>query len=176
MIFLPTPLPGVWRVELEPLEDERGLFARSWCRQAFLERGLSGDLVQCNLSWNRKRGTLRGLHWQEAPHGEIKLVRCIRGSIWDVVVDLRRDSPCYGRWHAVELDAGSRRGLYIPEGLAHGFQTLSDDTEVFYQMSTSYVPEAARGIRWNDPAFGIAWPLPNEVILSERDASFPDYR
>jgi dTDP-4-dehydrorhamnose 3,5-epimerase len=169
--FLPTPLAGAYLIELEQLDDERGFFARSFCQNEFKAHGLDPVVAQCNVSFNRKRGTLRGLHYQAEPHAEAKLVRCTRGAIWDVIVDLRKGSPTARKWHAVELTAENRRALYIPVGLAHGFQTLADDTEVLYQMSESYHPESARGVRWNDPAFGIAWPLADPV-LSKKDESY----
>lgn len=175
MKFVPAGLDGAFVVELERREDERGFFARSWCQREFEEMGLDSRLVQCNLSWNRRRGTLRGLHWQAAPHAEAKLVRVTGGAIWDVIVDLRRGSPSYLRHVGVELDGRSRRALYVPAGFAHGFQTLSDDAEVFYQMSEFYVLESQRGARWNDPAFGIEWPV-GPPIINDRDASYPDFR
>jgi dTDP-4-dehydrorhamnose 3,5-epimerase len=175
MIFSPTPIGGVWTIDLERREDDRGFFARTWCRQEFEAHGLDFRLVQCSVSRNKRRGTLRGMHWQEAPHGETKLVRCTQGAIWDVVIDLRPDSPTYCRHFAIELDAESSRGLYIPPGLAHGFVTLRDDCDVFYQMSEFYAPEAARGLRWNDPSFNILWPIGNP-ILHPRDAAYPDYQ
>jgi dTDP-4-dehydrorhamnose 3,5-epimerase len=172
MKFLPTRLPGVCIVDLEKHGDDRGFFARSWCRREFEEHGLNPNLVQCSVSFNHKKGTLRGMHYQVTPHEEAKLVRCTRGSICDVAVDLRPTSPAFGKWTAEELTADNGRALYIPGGFAHGFQTLSDNTEVFYQMSEFYHPESARGVRWNDPAFGIIWPIPNPII-SERDKNLP---
>jgi dTDP-4-dehydrorhamnose 3,5-epimerase len=171
MQFVKTHLPGAYEILLEPHCDERGFFARSWCQREFAERGLNPRLVQCNISFNAHKGTLRGMHYQAAPHAEAKLVRCTRGSIYDVIIDLRADSPTYKKWVAITLTAHNRRMLYIPEGCAHGFITLEDDTEVFYQMSEFYEPQSARGVRWNDPAFGIPWPVEVEVI-SERDASY----
>lgn len=171
MKFLPTPLAGAYVVELERLEDERGFFARSFCEEEFRKHGLRQAIAQCNVSWNRRRGTLRGLHFQVAPHEEAKVVRCTRGAIWDVIVDLREGSATRLRWHAVELSAENRRALYVPEGFAHGFQTLDDDSEVLYQMSESYYPELARGVRWDDPRLGIKWPI-SDPILSERDRSY----
>ena len=175
MIFGSTPLPGAAVVDLERREDERGFFARSFCQREFEAQGLETTVAQCNVSFNRRRGTLRGMHWQAAPHGEAKLVRVTRGALWDVIVDLRPESATYCRWFGVELTAENHRALYIPRGFAHGFQTLVDDVEVFYQMSTSYVPDAQRGVRWDDPAFGIEWPI-LPPFLSERDATYPDYR
>lgn len=172
MKFSPTPLGGVFVVELERLEDERGFFARSFCQDEFRAHGLRTDIAQCNVSWNRKRGTLRGLHYQAKPHEEAKVVRCTRGALWDVAVDLREGSPTRHRWHAVELTAENHKALYVPEGLAHGFQTLADDTEVLYLMSTPYHAASSRGLRWNDPRLAISWPLPDPIV-SERDRAFP---
>jgi dTDP-4-dehydrorhamnose 3,5-epimerase len=166
--FAPTPLAGAYVIELERIEDERGFFARSFCQQEFLARGLDPVVAQCNVSFNRRRGTLRGLHYQAKPHEEAKLVRCTRGKVWDVIVDLREDSPMLLRWYAAELTADNRRALYVPKGFAHGFQTLEDDSEVLYQMSEFYYPDLARGVRWDDPAIGIRWPFPDPV-LSGRD-------
>ncbi len=158
----------------EPRRDERGFFARTWCREEFAAHGLNPNLVQCSISFNAKRGTLRGMHYQAMPHQEAKLVRCTRGAIYDVVLDLRPGSPTFGQWHAAELTADNRQMVYIPEGVAHGLQTLSDDTEVFYQISEFYHPESSRGVRWNDPAFGITWPI-SEPILSERDRGHSNF-
>lgn len=174
MIFAPTKLAGAVIIDLERREDERGFFARSFCRREFEERHLDPCVSQCNVSFNRRRGTLRGMHWQTAPHGEAKLVRVTHGAVWDVIIDLRPDSASYAEWLGVELTAETRRALYVPDGFAHGFQTLVDDTEVFYQMSTAYAPEAQRGLRWDDPAFGIGWPI-DPPFLSRRDATFPDF-
>jgi dTDP-4-dehydrorhamnose 3,5-epimerase len=170
-----TPLPGALLLEPERIEDERGFFARSFCVDELAARGLTFDIVQCNLSFNKLRGTLRGMHYQRAPHAEGKIVSCIAGSLFDVIVDLRPKSPSYCRWHSETLSSGNRRALAVPAGFAHGFQTLENDTEVLYMMSHRYVPEAAAGVRWNDPAFGIRWPL-EQPILSARDAAYPDYR
>jgi dTDP-4-dehydrorhamnose 3,5-epimerase len=172
-----TPVAGVHLVEPERIEDERGFFARTFAADEFAARGLDARVAQCSTSFNAKCGTLRGLHYQAAPHGEAKLVRCTRGAIYDVAVDLRPDSPSYRRWTGAELSADNGRALFIPAGCAHGFQTLVDASEVLYQISTAYVPEAARGVRWDDPAFGIAWPPApaHGRILSERDASYPDH-
>ncbi len=176
MRFLETPLPGAWVIELEEIGDERGWFARTFDAEEFRRRGLNPDVVQCNTSFNDRAGTLRGMHYQADPHGESKLVRCVRGAIFDVAVDLRADSPAYRNWHGVELSAENRLAFYIPAGLAHGFQTLTDDCEVLYQMGDHYVPEAARGVRWDDPAFGIEWPaVEGERTISEKDSSYPDY-
>jgi dTDP-4-dehydrorhamnose 3,5-epimerase len=174
MIFLPTVIPGAFIVELERREDDRGYFARTWCQREFEEMGLNIDLVQCSISYNLRRGTLRGLHWQDSPHGETKLVRCTNGTIWDVIIDLRPESPTYTRHIGVELSAKSGRALYIPEGMAHGFVTLVDGCEVLYQMSAYHEPAAARGVRWNDSAFDISWPIA-DPILHPRDAAYPDF-
>jgi dTDP-4-dehydrorhamnose 3,5-epimerase len=175
VIFRETALRGAWIIELEPREDERGFFARAWCEDEFAEHGLTTRIAQCNISWNARRGTLRGLHFQAEPHAEVKLVRCSRGAVYDVIVDLRPSSPSYTRWAGVELTAENRRTLYVPEGFAHGFQTLSDDTELFYQVSEPYAPAAERGVRWDDPAFGIVWPL-TDPILSDKDRVWPDFQ
>ncbi|HWA15923.1 MAG TPA: dTDP-4-dehydrorhamnose 3,5-epimerase [Gemmatimonadales bacterium] len=174
MIFTRTPLPGAVVVDLDRREDERGFFARSFCQREFEAEGLEPTMAQCNVSFNRRKHTLRGMHWQVAPHGEAKLVRVTRGAIWDAIVDLRPESPTYCRWFGVELTAENRRALYIPRDFAHGFVTLTGDVEVFYQMSTFYVGGAQTGARWNDPAFGIQWPVA-EPFMSERDATYPDF-
>lgn len=171
MKFEPTPLAGAMLIEIERIEDERGFFARSFCQDEFRRHGLEPVMVQCNVSWNRRRGTLRGLHYQAAPHEEAKVVRCARGAIWDVIVDLRENSPTRFQWFGVDLTGQSHRALYVPKGFAHGFQALADDTEVQYQMSESYHADQARGVRWDDPKLAIHWPLP-DPILSERDRSY----
>ena len=175
MVFTETGLSGAFIVDVERHIDERGFFARSWCNREFDQRGLNPSVVQCNVSGNKVKGTLRGMHYQVAPHAEVKLVRCTKGAIYDVIVDLRASSPTFLRHVGVELTADNHRALYIPEGFAHGFMTLQDDSEVFYQMSALYEPSAARGVRWNDPIFGIAWPLPVSVI-STRDREYPDFK
>lgn len=172
MLFLPTMLPGVYVIEPEPKADERGLFARTYCRDEFAAHGLCTAWPQCNVSFNTRAGTLRGMHWQAAPHEEVKLVRCTAGAALDVVADARPESPTYRQWVAVEITATNRRAVYIPGGFAHGFQTLVDATELFYQMSAVYVPDAARATRWDDPALGIVWPRP-PVVISDRDARLP---
>jgi dTDP-4-dehydrorhamnose 3,5-epimerase len=172
VIFTPTALEGVWQIDLERRTDPRGHFARSFCAEEFAAHGLPPGFVQCNVSFNTRRGTLRGLHWQAEPHPEGKLVRCARGAIFDVAVDLRPGSPTLHRWVGAELTARNGRALFIPPGFAHGFQTLADDSEVFYQMTEAYHGALSRGARWNDPAFAIAWPLP-DPILSERDLIHP---
>lgn len=175
MKLLDTPLAGVCIVEPTPLEDERGFFARTFCAETFAAHGLNPAIDQCSVSWNARAGTLRGMHYQLPPAAEDKLVRVTRGAIFDVALDLRTDSPTSGRWYGTRLDAENRRALYIPRGCAHGFLTLSDASEVLYQISVPFRPELARGVRWDDPAFDICWPQA-PVVLSGRDASYPDYR
>jgi dTDP-4-dehydrorhamnose 3,5-epimerase len=176
MQFRETPLPGAWVVELDLLGDERGWFARSFDAGEFRARGMNPSVVQCNASFNARAGTVRGMHYQAAPHGESKLVRCVRGAIFDVAVDLRPESPTFRAWYAVELSAENRLAYYISEGLAHGFQTLTEDCEVLYQMGHEYVPDAARGVRWDDPAFAIEWPpARGERTISEKDLAYPDH-
>jgi dTDP-4-dehydrorhamnose 3,5-epimerase len=174
MIFHETGLSGVFEVHLEPMTDDRGFFARSWCQKEFESRGLNPKVVQCNLSFNTKKGTLRGIHYQAAPHQEAKVVRCTRGAIYDVVVDLRPQQRTFRKWIGVLLTSANRNMLYVPEGCGHGFLTLENETEVFYQMSEFYRPELARGVRWDDPSFQIAWPDKVEVI-SERDRTYPNF-
>jgi dTDP-4-dehydrorhamnose 3,5-epimerase len=175
MRFTETALPGAFLVDLERRDDERGFFARAWCEEEFAAHGLDARISQCNLSFNERRGTLRGMHFQVPPHAEVKLVRCTRGSVYDVIVDLRPDSTTYLSWIGVELSADNRRALYIPEGFAHGYQTLMDGTETFYQVSSPYAPGAERGVRWDDPAFGIEWPDVEERVISEKDLAWPDF-
>ena len=172
MIFTPTPLEGLFTIDPERIVDERGFFARTWSRGEFEARGLDPAVAQCNVAFNLKKGTLRGMHYQVPPHTEAKLVRCTRGAIYDVTLDIRPGSATFGHWLAFELTADNLRMVYIPEGLAHGYQTLEDGSEVFYQMSELYHPGSARGVRWDDPAFEIRWPLPPGT-MSERDRSFP---
>jgi dTDP-4-dehydrorhamnose 3,5-epimerase len=174
MIFKETKLKGACTIELERIEDERGFFARSWCQKEFDEHGLNPLIVQCNISYNKKKGTLRGMHYQAAPYEEAKIVSCISGAIYDVIIDLRRDSATYCQWFAVELSSDNCRMLYVPVGLAHGFQSLEDNTVVFYQMSEFYHPECARGVRWDDTAFGVKWPIKNSII-AVKDRKFPDF-
>ena len=174
MKFLETELQGAFVIELETFEDSRGFFARVWCNEEFEEHDLVPRIAQVNTSFNAKAGTLRGMHYQIAPHEETKVVRCIRGSLYDVIVDLRPDSPTYKRWTGVELTARNHRMLYVPAKFAHGFITLEDNTEVMYLISEAYAPEAARAIRWDDPEIGIEWPRP-VVEISERDAGWPDF-
>ena len=174
MIFRETDLPGAYVIDLEPHRDERGFFARAWCQREFEAHGLNPRLVQCNISYNETRGTLRGMHYQAPPHEEAKLVRCTRGRLYDVIIDLRSDSPTYKEHVGIELNDENRTMLYVPEGFAHGFLTLEDNTEVFYQMSAFYAPEVARGVRWDDPAFDIDWPAPVRHI-KDRDQRYPDF-
>ena len=175
MRFRELELPGAYLIELERIEDERGFFARTFCRREFAEHRLATEIAQANTAFNRRKGTLRGMHYQAAPHEEAKLVRCTRGALYDVIVDLRRDSPTHLRWVSVELTDENGAMLYVPEGLAHGYQTLVDDTEATYLMSAFYEPSAGRGVRWDDPAFGIEWPEVEERTINERDRSWPDF-
>ena len=174
MRFRETELPGAFVIELEKIEDNRGFFARVWCQKDFEDNGLVSRIVQVSTSFNTKAGTLRGMHYQIAPHLETKIVRCTRGALYDVIVDLRPDSPTYKRWIGVELTAKNHTMLYVPAGFAHGFITLEDDTEVTYLISEAYNPQAARAIRWDDPEFNIKWPRP-VVEISDRDAGWPDF-
>jgi dTDP-4-dehydrorhamnose 3,5-epimerase len=174
MIFTETPIPGAVLVQLEPHRDDRGFFARAWCREEFAAHGLTAPFVQANLAQSHEAGTLRGLHYQTAPYEEAKLIRCLRGGIYDVVVDLRPDSPTYRQWHAERLTAARRNALYVPEGCAHGYQTLEDDTEVFYQVTAAYTPGVEQGIRYDDPAFGVEWPRA-VTVLSDKDGAWPDF-
>jgi dTDP-4-dehydrorhamnose 3,5-epimerase len=175
MKFVETKLKGSFIIEPERLEDERGFFARSWCQREAKQYGLEPKWLQCNISYNKSKGTMRGMHYQAAPFEEAKLVRCTMGAICDVIIDLRPDSATFKKWMAVELSSANRRMLYIPEGFAHGFLTLQDQSEVFYQMSEFYVPELARGVRWNDPAFGIEWPI-SVSVMTDKDRTFPDFQ
>ena len=174
MLFTETRLPGAYVIDLEARTDDRGFFARTFCEREFTEHGLPTRFPQCNLSRNKRSGTLRGMHFQAAPFGEAKLVRCAAGTIYDVIVDLRRGSPTYFEWVGFELSGRSGRALFIPEGLAHGFITLEEDTDVFYHMGEFHRPEAARGIRWSDPGLKIRWPTV-PTLISERDATYPDF-
>lgn len=174
MVCRETKLPGVFEIELEPHHDNRGFFARAWCQKEFEAYGLNPRLVQCNVSFNTAKGTLRGMHYQVPPWTESKLVRCTKGAIYDAVIDLRPHSPTYKEWAGRVLTATNHYMLYVPEGCGHGFLTLEDETEVFYQMSEFYNPEGARGVRWDDPAFQIAWPE-KVVVISDRDRAYPDF-
>ncbi len=171
----PLPVPGAALVKLEALQDERGFFARSVCVRELRAHGLSGEFVQSSISWNPRRGTVRGMHFQWPPSQEAKLVRCVRGAIHDVLLDLRPGQPTYLNYVGVHLDQDNRDAVYVPPGVAHGFQTLTDAVEVLYQMSDFHAPQLAAGVRWNDPAFGIAWPLPQASVISARDAGYPDF-
>jgi len=174
VIFTPLSISGAFVIELEPIRDERGLFARTFAVEEFAEQGLETNVVHCNVSVTERSGTIRGMHYQANPHGEAKLIRCVKGTIFDVGIDVRNYSPTFKQTASVETHAGDGVLIYLPPGVAHGFQTLVDDTEVTYQMSAAYVPDAARGVRWDDPVFAIEWPQPLTVI-SDRDASFPDF-
>jgi dTDP-4-dehydrorhamnose 3,5-epimerase len=172
MRFTALPIPGAFRIEIEPLEDVRGFFARTFCANEFAAHGLMTDFVQRSISFNAKKGTLRGLHYQAAPHAETKVVRCVTGAAFDVLVDLRRSSPAFGHWYGEEISADNRVMLYIPEGCAHGFQTLADATEIYYEITPSFVAEAGRGVAFDDPEIGIAWPLADPV-MSDPDRARP---
>ncbi len=174
LIFIESKLKGAFIIEPEKSEDERGFFARTFCQKEFEDHGLNTKVAQCNISFNRKKGTLRGMHYQITPHEEAKLVRCTSGAIYDVIIDLRQTSPTFGRWMTAELTAKNHKMIYAPEGFAHGFQTLEDNTEVFYQMSEFYYPEYARGVRWDDPKFGIKWPR-DDRIISKNDQKYKDF-
>jgi dTDP-4-dehydrorhamnose 3,5-epimerase len=176
MLFTETTIPGAFVIDMEPSCDERGFFARAWCEREFAERGLRTRIAQCSVSYNARRGTLRGLHYQAPPCTETKVVRCTRGAIHDVLVDLRPDSKAFKGWFGCVLSVENRRMLYIPEGVAHGFQTLEDDTEVFYQISEFHAPEHGRGVRWDDPSFAIEWPPAERRIISARDRQYPDFQ
>jgi dTDP-4-dehydrorhamnose 3,5-epimerase len=175
VILTETPLRNAFVIEPDSLEDARGLFARTWCQREFEAHGLDTRIAQCSTSFNKRRGTLRGMHYQVPPVAETKLVRCTRGAIYDVIIDLRPDSPTFTEHFAVVLTADNRKMLHIPVGFAHGFQTLEDATEVFYQISEFYSPEHAQGVRWDDPIFGVSWPDDDRIIL-ERDRNYPDFR
>lgn len=168
MIFIPQDIDDVYEVELDRYEDERGFFARSWCMKEFMERGLDGNIVQCNIAYNKYKGTLRGMHYQNAPNQETKLVSCISGSVYDVVIDLRKESPTYCKWIGVILSAEKHNALYVPKGFAHGYQTLEDNSTLFYQVSTAYAPQDEAGVRYDDKKFSIKWPLPIRKI-SDKD-------
>jgi dTDP-4-dehydrorhamnose 3,5-epimerase len=174
--FTELKLAGAYVIDIEPHYDDRGFFARTWSQEEFVEKGLTAAISQCSVSFNKRVGTLRGLHFQTSPHAEVKLVQCTAGVIFDVIVDLRTDSPTFLQWSALELSAENHRILYVPAGFAHGFQTLSDASQVFYQISTAHVPEASRGIRWNDPSIRVEWPEAVNLTISERDRGYPDFR
>ena len=175
MIFTETELKGAFVIELEKFGDERGFFALSWSQDEFAKRGLESSMAECNVSFNRERGTLRGMHYQEDPYGQAKVVRCTMGAIYDVIIDLRSESLTFKKWFGVELNAENRLNLYVPKGFAHGFQTLEDNSEISYQMSSPYVPDSGRGVRWNDPAFGIEWPE-KVRIMNPRDKDYRDFK
>jgi len=175
MIFTETELKGAFVIELEKFGDERGFFALSWSQDEFAKRGLESSMAECNVSFNRERGTLRGMHYQEDPYGQAKVVHCTMGAIYDVIIDLRSESLTFKKWFGVELNAENRLNLYVPKGFAHGFQTLEDNSEISYQMSSPYVPDSGRGVRWNDPAFGIEWPE-KVRIMNARDKDYRDFK
>jgi dTDP-4-dehydrorhamnose 3,5-epimerase len=175
MIFKETKLKGAFIIEIEPIGDNRGFFARSWCMQEFKAHGIEQCFVQANITYSPVPGTLRGMHYQIAPHEEVKLVQCTRGAIYDVIIDLRPESPTYLQWLAHELTAENRKRLYIPGGFAHGYQTIAEDTEVFYQVAQYYAPEYERGIRWDDPTFQIEWPQSHNLVLSEKDKQWANF-
>jgi dTDP-4-dehydrorhamnose 3,5-epimerase len=172
--FTEAAIGGVYVIDIEPVEDHRGFFARTFCEDELRARGLETHIAQSSIAVTARKGTLRGMHYQREPWGEVKLVRCTRGAVYDAVIDLRPRSSTFRQWFAVELTADNRRLLYVPKGLAHGYQTLEDDTEISYQMSTPYHPEAAAGVRWNDPAFGVRWPI-DVTAIADRDAAYPDF-
>ena len=174
MIFTELPLPGAFVVDIQPMTDERGFFARGWCRKEFETHSLASDFVQRNIGFSQRKGTLRGMHYQVSPHAEIKLVRCTRGAVCDVIVDLREKSRTFRKWHAVELSADNHRMIYVPEGFAHGYLTVMDESEIYYDTTCFFAPESARGVRFDDPAFGIDWPAPPS-LLSDKDRSYPDF-
>ena len=174
MIYTPSRIPGAWEIDITPIADARGFFAMTWLPNERAERGMNPALAQCNIAFNHQRGTLRGMHFQKGPHAQAKIVRATRGALLDVIVDLREDSPSYQQWDAVELTADNRRMLYMPEGIAHGYLTLIDGTEAYYHASSPWVPASESGVRWNDPAFKIAWPF-TPTLLSDRDAAWPDW-
>ncbi len=175
MLFIETKLKGAFVIELEKYSDDRGFFSRAWCQKEFKEQGINSRFVQANIGFSKNSGTIRGIHYQIAPFEEAKLVRCIRGAIFDVVLDLRPELPSFKQWFGVELSDENRKMLYVPEGCAHGYQTLVDNTEVFYQVSQVYSPESERGIRWNDPEFDIEWPIDEDLVISEKDQNWSDF-
>jgi dTDP-4-dehydrorhamnose 3,5-epimerase len=174
MIFTELPLPGSFVVDIQPMTDERGFFARGWCRREFEAHGLAVEFAQRNIGFSPRKGTLRGMHFQVAPHTEVKLVRCTRGAVCDVIVDLREGSRTFKKWHAVELSADNHRMIYVPEGFAHGYLTETDDAEIYYDTTCFFASESARGVRFDDPAFGIGWPTP-PTLISEKDRSYPNF-
>jgi dTDP-4-dehydrorhamnose 3,5-epimerase len=176
MIFTETKLKGAFIIDVEPYHDERGSFVRTWCKKDFADHGLNVQFVQSNLSYNKKKGIIRGMHFQAPPYEEIKLVSCIKGEIYDVIIDLRPKSETFKQWISVVLSDKNQKMLYIPEGFAHGFQALEDNTYVFYQMSEYYHPECARGIRWNDPSFNLPWPISKDIVISHKDTSYQEFK
>ncbi len=176
MKFISTGLDGAFVIEIEPIVDERGHFARAWCRREFEAAGIRLDFVQANIAFSRKKGTLRGMHYQKAPNAEVKLLSCVRGSVFDVMIDLRPNSPTFKKWFGIELTAANNKMVYVPEGFAHGYLTTAAETEVFYPVSAYYTPAAEDGVRWNDPAFGIAWPQTEDLIISKKDENWPDFK
>ena len=174
MTFTETPLRGAFIIDIVALKDERGFFARTWSADELTKRGLDATVVQCNVAFNPVKGTLRGMHFQRAPYDEVKIIRCTSGALYDVIVDLRPDSPTFRQWTSVEIDAASRRMLYIPKGMAHGYITLTDDVEAYYHVSAPYTPECAGGVAWDDPAFGIKWPFA-PTLMSDRDRNWPRF-
>ena len=175
MIFNPTPITGAYLIDIEKHGDDRGFFGRAFCANELRDKGIPFTVAQANVGYSRKKGTLRGLHYQVAPHEEAKLVRCIQGAVFDVIIDLRQESPSCGRWFGTELTAGGHRLLHVPKGTAHGYLTLEDNSEIMYLVSEFYAPGAERGIRWNDPAFNIQWPLTGDLIISAKDRTWPDF-
>lgn len=175
MIFEKLRLEGAYVIRLQQHGDERGFFARAWCQREFETHGLTAKIVQANTAYSRRKGTLRGMHYQVSPYAEAKLLRCIRGAVYDVMIDLRPDSSTFKSWYGIELDDQSYKMVYVPEGFAHGYMTLADQTEVFYQVSEFYASDAERGIRWNDPVFNVQWPGMEKMIISEKDRNWPDY-
>lgn len=176
MIFKQLALKGAYEIEIELRSDDRGFFARTWCKEEFEKLGLNVTTVQCNIAYNNYKNTIRGMHYQVAPYSEVKLIRCTRGAIYDVIIDLRTDSETYMKWYGVELSESNKKMLYIPEGFAHGYLTLEDNSEIFYQVSQFYNPASERGVRWNDTAFNINWLKTNEIIISDKDKNWPDYK
>lgn len=172
MQFTPSRIPGAWVIDIQPIHDHRGFFAMTWLPEEFRKRGIDPTLAQCNLTYNQKRGTLRGMHFQKAPHAQAKIVRATRGALLDVIVDLRPDSTAYLKWDSVELTADNRRMLYMPEGVAHGYLTLTNDVEAYYHASAPWAPQSESGVRWNDPAFGIEWPF-TPLVISQKDDAWP---
>lgn len=176
MVFRETKLKGAFIIQIEPIEDERGFFSRTWCKNEFEKYGLKSEIAQCNLSYNKKKGTLRGMHYQVEPYRETKLIRCVKGALYDVIIDLRKDSTTYKQWIGVELTENNGMALYVPEGFGHGFQTLVDDTYAIYQVTEFYTPGAERGIRWNDSQFNIQWPEESKRIISDKDQNWGDFQ